>query len=170
MKKILSLLGILGFVWVVQVSLGGHSSQLLQLTSLVGVVGLTILFSIRQVGLKTTSRALFASVAETQHAPSEFNEFNSSIGSHALISANIIAVMGLIRVMSMLNEPAQIGYGIAVAFLAYVYGMLLAGLLPVGNSRQQEKKRGLSNGELMLPAAMLGAIFMTVMFAIQFHR
>lgn len=39
------------------------------------------------------------------------------------------AVLGLIHVMSMLNEPSKIGEGIAVAFVATVYGVALANLV-----------------------------------------
>jgi chemotaxis protein MotA len=39
------------------------------------------------------------------------------------------AVLGLIHVMSMLNEPSKIGEGIAVAFVATVYGVALANLI-----------------------------------------
>jgi chemotaxis protein MotA len=39
------------------------------------------------------------------------------------------AVLGLIHVMSMLNDPSKIGEGIAVAFVATVYGVALANLL-----------------------------------------
>lgn len=39
------------------------------------------------------------------------------------------AVLGLIHVMSMLNDPSKIGDGIAVAFVATVYGVGIANLL-----------------------------------------
>ncbi len=39
------------------------------------------------------------------------------------------AVLGLIHVMSMLNDPSKIGDGIAVAFVATVYGVGMANLL-----------------------------------------
>lgn len=45
------------------------------------------------------------------------------------------AVLGLIHVMENLSDPAKLGGGIAVAFVATVYGVGLANLLflPVGN-------------------------------------
>jgi len=39
------------------------------------------------------------------------------------------AVLGLIHVMSMLNDPSKIGEGIAVAFVATVYGVGLSNLI-----------------------------------------
>jgi chemotaxis protein MotA len=39
------------------------------------------------------------------------------------------AVLGLIHVMSMLNDPSKIGDGIAVAFVATVYGVGVANLI-----------------------------------------
>lgn len=45
------------------------------------------------------------------------------------------AVMGLIHVMENLSDPAQLGSGIAVAFVATIYGVGLANLvyLPISN-------------------------------------
>jgi chemotaxis protein MotA len=45
------------------------------------------------------------------------------------------AVLGLIQVMSHLSEPSQLGVGIAVAFVATIYGVGMANLifLPVAS-------------------------------------
>lgn len=45
------------------------------------------------------------------------------------------AVMGLIQVMNNLSDPSQLGHGIAVAFVATIYGVGAANLLliPIGN-------------------------------------
>ena len=52
------------------------------------------------------------------------------------------AVMGLIHVMENLADPSRLGSGIAVAFVATIYGVGLANLifLPIGNN--PEKHRG----------------------------
>lgn len=50
-------------------------------------------------------------------------------GGYAPTIGIIGAVLGLIQVMSMLNDPSKIGEGIAVAFVATVYGVGLANLL-----------------------------------------
>lgn len=50
-------------------------------------------------------------------------------GGYAPTIGIIGAVLGLIHVMSMLNDPSQIGSGIAVAFVATVYGVGLANLV-----------------------------------------
>jgi chemotaxis protein MotA len=56
-------------------------------------------------------------------------------GSYAPTIGIIGAVLGLIHVMTMLNEPSKIGEGIAVAFVATLYGLGLANLvlLPWGS-------------------------------------
>jgi chemotaxis protein MotA len=56
-------------------------------------------------------------------------------GGYAPTVGILGAVLGLIHVMTMLNEPSRIGEGIAVAFVATVYGVALANLvlLPWGN-------------------------------------
>jgi chemotaxis protein MotA len=45
------------------------------------------------------------------------------------------AVLGLIHVMSNLSDSSKLGAGIATAFVATIYGLLLANIicLPIGN-------------------------------------
>ncbi|MCY1364733.1 Chemotaxis protein PomA [compost metagenome] len=58
-----------------------------------------------------------------------------SMGGYAPTIGIIGAVMGLIHVMGNLADPAMLGSGIAVAFVATIYGVGLANLflLPMGN-------------------------------------
>lgn len=56
-------------------------------------------------------------------------------GGYAPTVGILGAVLGLIHVMENLSEPALLGSGIAIAFVATIYGVGLANLvfLPVGN-------------------------------------
>lgn len=58
-----------------------------------------------------------------------------SAGGYAPTIGILGAVLGLIHVMENLSEPAKLGGGIAVAFVATIYGVGLANLvfLPVAN-------------------------------------
>lgn len=58
-----------------------------------------------------------------------------SIGGYTPTVGIIGAVMGLIQVMENLSDPSKLGHGIAVAFVATIYGVGLANLLliPVAN-------------------------------------
>jgi chemotaxis protein MotA len=58
-----------------------------------------------------------------------------SMGGYAPTIGIIGAVIGLIQVMSNLSEPGKLGLGIAVAFVATIYGVGLANLffIPVAN-------------------------------------
>ncbi|MCO7517167.1 flagellar motor protein [Pseudomonas guariconensis] len=58
-----------------------------------------------------------------------------SMGGYAPTIGIIGAVMGLIHVMGNLADPSQLGNGIAVAFVATIYGVASANLilLPVAN-------------------------------------
>lgn len=58
-----------------------------------------------------------------------------SAGGYAPTVGIIGAVMGLIQVMENLADPSKLGHGIAVAFVATIYGVGMANLLliPVGN-------------------------------------
>lgn len=61
--------------------------------------------------------------------------FYESMGGYAPTIGIIGAVMGLIHVMRNLADPEQLGPGIAVAFVATIYGVALANLflLPIAN-------------------------------------
>ncbi len=77
-------------------------------------------------------------------------KFYESMGGYAPTIGIIGAVMGLIHVMRHLAEPAELGPGIAVAFVATIYGVALANLflLPIANKlraciREQSQYREL---------------------------
>ena len=58
-----------------------------------------------------------------------------SAGGYAPTVGILGAVLGLIHVMENLSDPSRLGSGIAVAFVATIYGVGLANLvfLPIGN-------------------------------------
>ncbi len=62
-------------------------------------------------------------------------KFYESMGGYAPTIGIIGAVMGLIHVMRNLADPEHLGPGIAIAFVATIYGVALANLLflPVAN-------------------------------------
>ena len=62
-------------------------------------------------------------------------KFYESMGGYAPTIGILGAVMGLIHVMGNLADPSRLGSGIAVAFVATIYGVGLANLflLPVAN-------------------------------------
>jgi len=62
-------------------------------------------------------------------------QFYESMGGYAPTIGIIGAVMGLISVMQNLSDPEQLGSGIAVAFVATIYGVAFANLflLPISN-------------------------------------
>jgi chemotaxis protein MotA len=67
------------------------------------------------------------------------SQFYESMGGYAPTIGIIGAVMGLIHVMQHLSDPTQLGSGIAVAFVATIYGVAFANLflLPVANKLKQ---------------------------------
>ena len=82
----------------------------------------------------------------------------ASMGGYAPTIGIIGAVMGLIYVMRNLADPAELGSGIAIAFVATIYGVAVANLvlLPVANkltlyiSRQSQMKELLIEGILYI--------------------
>lgn len=70
------------------------------------------------------------------------------------------AVLGLIHVMGNLSDPSKLGPGIAVAFVATVYGVGLANLifLPVGNKIKKKAHHHTAERQALLEGAlMIGA-------------
>ncbi|WP_447595651.1 flagellar motor protein [Aquipseudomonas campi] len=75
-----------------------------------------------------------------------------SMGGYAPTIGIIGAVMGLIHVMGNLADPSKLGSGIAVAFVATIYGVALANLLllPVGNKLKAIAARQSCYREMLL--------------------
>ncbi len=65
----------------------------------------------------------------------EAAQFFESMGGYAPTVGIIGAVIGLIHVMRHLADPSQLGPGIAIAFVATIYGVAFANLLliPIAN-------------------------------------
>ena len=73
-------------------------------------------------------------------------------GGYAPTIGIIGAVLGLIQVMKHLEDMERVGHGIAVAFVATVYGVALANivLLPVGAKIKARVEQSLEDKELVL--------------------
>ncbi|OFZ73919.1 MAG: flagellar motor protein MotA [Bdellovibrionales bacterium RIFOXYD1_FULL_44_7] len=72
-------------------------------------------------------------------------------GGYAPTIGIIGAVLGLIHVMSMLNDPSKIGEGIAVAFVATIYGLVLANifLIPFGTKIKRKAAQRMLSKEVV---------------------
>ena len=88
---------------------------------------------------------------EEQHAMAEARVFESAGGYSPTIGI-IGAVLGLIQVMKNLANIDQVGHGIAVAFVATVYGVALANivLLPAANKMKTRIGQDTQRKELIL--------------------
>lgn len=82
-------------------------------------------------------------------------KFYESMGGYAPTIGIIGAVMGLIQVMSNLSDPSKLGEGIAIAFVATIYGVGFANLLllPVAS-----KLRNLSRAQTQFRELMIEGI------------
>ncbi len=78
--------------------------------------------------------------------------FYESMGGYAPTIGIIGAVMGLIHAMRHLADPSELGPGIAVAFVATIYGVALANLLllPIANKLKACIKRQSQYRELII--------------------
>ena len=79
-------------------------------------------------------------------------KFYESMGGYSPTIGIIGAVMGLIHVMGNLADPARLGPGIAVAFVATIYGVALANLffLPVASKLKARARSEAQFREMMV--------------------
>lgn len=75
-------------------------------------------------------------------------------GGYAPTIGILGAVIGLIHVMENLSDPALLGSGIAVAFVATIYGVALANLLflPIANKLKAHLQHEMMRREMLLNA------------------
>jgi len=88
---------------------------------------------------------------EEHHGEAEAKVFEAA-GGYAPTIGIIGAVLGLIQVMKNLANIEEVGHGIAVAFVATVYGVGTANLffLPAGNKLKARMQQVIQNREMML--------------------
>jgi chemotaxis protein MotA len=74
-----------------------------------------------------------------------------SAGGYSPTVGILGAVLGLIHVMENLTDPSRLGSGIAVAFVATIYGVGLANLvfLPIGNKLKAMINREVAKKEML---------------------
>jgi chemotaxis protein MotA len=84
---------------------------------------------------RTLRRVLEADLILSEQRDQDAIKFYTSMGGYAPTIGIIGAVMGLIYVMRNLADPSELGAGIAVAFIATIYGVAIANLvlLPIAN-------------------------------------
>ena len=78
----------------------------------------------------------------------------SAAGGYAPTVGILGAVLGLIHVMENLSDPSRLGSGIAVAFVATIYGVALANLvfLPISNKLKSQIQQEMIRREMLLNA------------------
>ena len=79
-----------------------------------------------------------------------------SAGGYAPTIGILGAVIGLIHVMGNLTDPAKLGSGVAVAFVATIYGVGSANLilLPVASKLRQRAEASTRRREMLIDAAL----------------
>jgi chemotaxis protein MotA len=107
-------------------------------------------------------RVLLEAMIQTQeHQEMLACEMFEAMGGYAPTVGILGAVMGLITVMSHLNDPGALGAGIATAFVATVYGVGLANLicLPIGYKLKVIVRRRIGRLEMIMEG-MVGIAIM----------
>jgi chemotaxis protein MotA len=104
---------------------------------------------------------LEAMIATQEHEETLASEVFEAVGGYAPTIGILGAVMGLITVMSHLEDPTKLGAGIATAFVATVYGVGIANLvlLPIGAKLKLLVRRRVQRLE-MITEGMVGIAIM----------
>jgi chemotaxis protein MotA len=92
-------------------------------------------------------------LAERDEVPSRVFE---AAGGYAPTIGILGAVIGLIHVMENLTDPSKLGAGVAVAFVATIYGVGSANLvfLPVASKLRQRAEQASRRREMLIDAAL----------------
>ena len=79
-----------------------------------------------------------------------------SAGGYSPTFGILGAVLGLIEVMEHLSDPSRLGSGIAIAFVATVYGVGAANpvFLPIATKLRTRARRAAKQRELMIEGVM----------------
>ncbi|PID43283.1 MAG: flagellar motor protein [Gammaproteobacteria bacterium] len=91
-------------------------------------------------------------IVAREHRELDAARFYESMGGYSPTIGIIGAVMGLIHVMSNLQDPKLLGSGIATAFVATIYGVAFANLFlfPIASKLKEISRRQAVYGELMI--------------------
>lgn len=81
----------------------------------------------------------------------EASRVYEAMGGYSPTIGILGAVLGLIQAMSFINDPEQLGTGIATAFIATIYGVGLANLLflPMANKLKQRVEQKMLYHEML---------------------
>ncbi|WP_198158337.1 MotA/TolQ/ExbB proton channel family protein [Enterovibrio coralii] len=90
-------------------------------------------------------------IAAEEHRISQVSKLYEAMGGYSPTMGILGAVLGLIHAMGLLDKPDQLGAGIAVAFVATIYGVAFANIvfLPFGN-RYKAFSQELTNYRMMI--------------------
>ncbi len=101
---------------------------------------------------ETIRSILEVEVSAREHREMDVAKVYESMGGYSPTIGIIGAVMGLIHVMTNLQDPKLLGSGIATAFVATIYGVAFANLFffPVSSKLKEISKRQAAYGELMI--------------------
>lgn len=91
-------------------------------------------------------------ITQLEEEVSKASKVFESAGAYSPTFGIIGAVLGLIQVMQNLSDPAKLGEGIAVAFVATVYGLFVANLIfiPVSTRIKSNYQQVFLAKEIML--------------------
>lgn len=142
---------------IIQLSYYARKNGLLSLQGVLGEVRDSFLARGLQLAIDTSNPQLLYDILSAEIAYEEEEELISSrvfeaLGGYAPTFGVVGAVMGLIHVMSNIQDIKLLGSGIATAFVSTLYGVGLANLilLPIAGNLKQKTREKILLKEVML--------------------
>lgn len=104
------------------------------------------------VDKSTLRQVLEGEIDHSEHQDFRAAQVYESMGGYSPTIGILGAVLGLIQVMRNLADPSELGAGIAVAFIATIYGVGLANLvfLPIANKLKACVSRQVHYDEMII--------------------
>jgi len=110
-----------------------------------------VLLVVDGTDMETIETVLDSDIASAKKRHEKFYAVLETMGGYAPTMGIIGTVMGLVNVLSNLDEPGELGHAIAVAFIATLYGVSTANVLylPLASKLKSRSKEEIHLREVM---------------------
>jgi flagellar motor component MotA len=171
--KIIGLwISVLGIFLLANALEGGQLSGFIQPTAFLAVFGPCLAFTVYLNGFVGSFRFLGRIVSEK--ATESDLDTVSRVASVGLLSGGVGSVLGFIHVFSNLSDSTKLGAGVALAFVAYLYGLVPMLFLTAVSSNRGSKKLSVAHdtrsrraaGFVTIGLTSLLMVFFTVLYAL----
>jgi flagellar motor component MotA len=132
-KRIISVIGILGMVVIVMKLNGLSVYILLNLEAIFLVFGTAMFIAIRELKPRTICNGFISIVWDARKKeadPKGLRIFQENFASWAFLGAHIGAILAYIQILASLADPSTLGPAVASLVINYLYAGVFAAIMP----------------------------------------